>query len=511
VTNPQDTPPTLTTDAGIPVESDEHSLTVGPDGPILLQDHYLIEQMAQFNRERIAERQPHAKGSGAFGRFEVTHDVSAYTKAAVFQPGTAATELVARFSTVAGERGSPDTWRDLRGFAVKFYTSEGNYDMVGNATPVFFIKDPLKFQHFIRSQKRLARNNLRSNDMQWDFWTLSPESAHQVTWLMGDRGIPRSWRHMNGYSSHTYMWVNAKGEKFWVKYHFKTNQGIEFFTQDEADRMVSIDTDYHTRDLYEAIERGDHPSWTLKVQIMPFEEARTYRFNPFDLTKVWPHGDYPLIEVGQMTLDRNPTDNHTEIEQVAFQVNNLVPGIGPSPDKMLLGRVFSYADAHRARLGANYQQIPVNAPRVPVHSYSKDGVMRIHNVSDPVYAPNSYGGPRADITHYGEVAGWHADGDMVRVASTLHAEDDDWGQAGTLVREVMDDAARDRLVSNTVGQLLNGVSEKVLQRAFWYLRNVDKDLGDRVEQGVRDGQVGKESTSAEQKARMVRSEALVQA
>jgi catalase len=505
-----DTPPTLTTDAGVPVESDEHSLTVGPNGPIVLIDHYLIEQMAQFNRERIAERQPHAKGSGAFGRFVVTHDVSAYTKAALFQPGTT-TETVMRFSTVAGERGSPDTWRDLRGVAMRFYTSEGNYDMVGNATPVFFIRDPLHFQHFIRSQKRLARNNLRSNDMQFDFWTLLPETSHQVTWLMGDRGIPRTWRHENAYSSHTYMWVNAKGAKFWVKYHFKTNQGIEFFTQDEADRMVSIDTDYHTRDLYEAIERGDHPSWTLKMQIMPYEDAKTYRFNPFDLTKVWPHGDYPLIEVGQMVLDRNPTDNHTEIEQAAFQPNNLVPGIGVSPDKMLQARVFSYSDAHRARLGANYQQIPVNAPRVPVHSYSKDGAMRIHNVTDPVYAPNSYGGPRADVARYGQVAGWHADGDMVHAAYTLHAEDDDWGQAGTLVRKVMDDAARDRLVSNIVGALLNGVSEKVLQRAFWYFRNVDKNLGDRVEKGVRAGQVGSQPTSAEQEVNKVRAAAPVNA
>jgi len=307
----QDQPTRTTTDAGIPVESDEHSLTVGPDGPILLQDNYLIEQMAQFNRERIPERQPHAKGSGAFGRFEVTHDVSAYTKAAVFQPGVK-TDLVARFSTVAGERGSPDTWRDPRGFAVKFYTSEGNYDMVGNNTPVFFIKDPMKFQHFIRSQKRRADNNLRDHDMQWDFWTLSPESAHQVTWLMGDRGIPRTWRHMNGYSSHTYLWINSAGGKVWVKYHFKTDQGIEFLTQNEADHMVSVDTDYHTRDLFEAIERGENPSWTLYLQIMPFQDAEDYRFNPFDLTKVWPHADYPLIEVGRMTLDRNPTDHHRD-------------------------------------------------------------------------------------------------------------------------------------------------------------------------------------------------------
>ncbi len=353
-----------TTDAGIPVASDEHSLTVGPDGPILLQDHYLIEQMANFNRERIPERQPHAKGGGAFGHFEVTADVSQYTKAAVFQPGTR-TDTLIRFSTVAGERGSPDTWRDPRGFALKFYTSEGNYDMVGNNTPVFFLRDPMKFQHFIRSQKRRADSDLRDHDMQWDFWSLSPESAHQVTILMGDRGIPKSWRHMNGYSSHTYMWVNAKGERFWVKYHFKTDQGIEFLTQEDADRMAGEDGDYHRRDLFDAIGRGDYPSWTLRVQIMPFEEAKDYRFNPFDLTKVWPHGDYPLHEVGRLTLDRNPTDFHSEIEQAAFEPNNLVPGIGVSPDKMLLARVFAYADAHRARMGVNYKQIPVNAPQLP--------------------------------------------------------------------------------------------------------------------------------------------------
>ena len=396
-----------TTDAGIPVPSDEHSLTVGPDGPIALHDHYLIEQMANFNRERIPERQPHAKGGGAFGRFEVTNDVSQYTGAAMFQPGTK-TDMVARFSTVAGERGSPDTWRDLRGFSLKFYTSEGNFDMVGNDTPVFFVRDPMKFQHFIRSQKRLAAVNLRDHDMQWDFWTLSPETAHQVAWLFGDRGVPKSWRHMNGYSSHTYMWVNAKGEKFWVKYHFKTDQGIECLAQEEADRLAGIDAEYHTRDLYTAIERGDYPSWTLYMQIMPFKEAETYRFNPFDLTKVWLHADYPLVEVGRMTLDRNPTDFHTEIEQAAFEPNNMMPGTAVSPDKMLLARVFSYADAHRARLGVNYKQIPVNAPVAPVNAYSKEGVMRIQNVSDPVYAPNSKGGPVADGQRYPESATWAA-------------------------------------------------------------------------------------------------------
>ncbi len=474
-----------TTDAGIAVSSDEHSLTIGADGPIVLHDHYLIEQMANFNREHIPERQPHAKGGGAFGYFQVTKDVSRYTKAAVFQPG-ARTDTLIRFSTVAGERGSPDTWRDPRGFSLKFYTSEGNYDMVGNNTPVFFMRDPMKFQHFIRSQKRRADNGLRDHDMQWDFWTLSPESAHQVTVLMGDRGIPKNWRHMNGYSSHTYMWVNAKGEKFWVKYHFKTDQGVEFLTQAEADRLAGVDGDYHRRDLYETIKKGDFPSWTLMMQIMPFEDAKTYRYNPFDLTKVWPHKDYPLTEVGKLTLDRNPTDYHTEIEQAAFEPNNLVPGIGLSPDKMLLGRGFSYADAHRARLGVNYKQIPVNRPKSPVHSYSKDGAMRVQNVSDPVYAPNSYGGPKADPARADEASLWYADGDMVRKAYTLRANDDDWGQAGTLVREVLDDAARTRLVSNIVGHLKDGVSGAVLQRAIEYWRNVDKDLGKRIAEGVKD-------------------------
>ncbi|WP_454166220.1 catalase [Gordonia iterans] len=477
--------PYTTTDSGAPAGSDEHSLTVGPNGPIVLHDHYLIEQMAQFNRERIPERQPHAKGGGAFGTFETTHDVSAYTCASLFQPGVK-TEMLARFSTVAGERGSPDTWRDPRGFALKFYTDEGVYDMVGNNTPIFFLRDPLKFQHFIRSQKRRADSNLRDHDMQWDFWTLSPESAHQVTWLMGDRGIPRTWRNMNGYSSHTYLWVNADGVKHWVKYHFITDQGIEFFTQDEADRMAGEESDYHTKDLFQAVERGDHPSWTLKVQLMPYDDAAGYRFNPFDLTKVWPHGDYPLHEVGTMTLHTNPTDYHSQIEQAAFAPSHVVPGIGFSPDKMLLGRVFSYPDAHRARLGANFMQIPVNRPRNPVHSYSKDGAMRIDLASDPVYAPNSKDGPAATYPGQAEPQ-WAADGEIVRSAYTLHPEDDDWGQAGTLVRDVLDDDARERLVSNAAGHLLDGVSEPVLERAFAYWRNVDPDLGARIEAAVKAG------------------------
>ncbi|MEZ5374764.1 MAG: catalase [Microthrixaceae bacterium] len=471
-----------TTDAGIPVASQEHSLTVGPNGPIVLHDHYLIEQMANFNRERVPERQPHAKGAGAFGRFEVTGDVSAYTKAAVFQPGTTTDTLALLHG---GRRaGQPRHLARPRCFALKFYTSEGNYDMVGNNTPVFFLRDPLKFQHFIRSQKRRADSGLRDHDMQWDFWTLSPESAHQVTWLMGDRGIPKTWRHMNGYSSHTYMWANASGERFWVKYHFKTDQGIEFLTQEEADTLAGSDADYHRRDLFNSIRDGEHPSWTLKVQVMPFDDARDYRFNPFDLTKVWPHGDYPLHEVGKLTLDRNPTDFHSEIEQAAFQPNNLVPGIGVSPDKMLLGRIFAYADAHRARMGVNYHQIPVNRPQVEVNSYSKDGAMRVIPVTDPVYAPNSKGGPAPEETANPPAEVWEADGELVHAAYTLHAEDDDWGQAGTLVRDVMDDAQRDRLVSNVVGHLGDGVSQPVLDRALGYWRNIDSDVGDRIAEGL---------------------------
>lgn len=491
------TVPQTTTDAGIAVQSDEHSLTVGRDGPLVLNDHHLLEEMAQFNRTNIAERRPHAKGSGAFGHFETTADVTQYTKAKLFQPG-AKTAVGMRFSTVAGERGSPDTWRDPRGFSIKFYTEEGIFDMVGNNTPIFFVRDPMKFQHFIRSQKRRADNGLRDHDMMWDFWTLSPESAHQVTYLMGDRGVPKNWREMNGYSSHTYMLINADGEKFWVKFHFHTNVGDKggnaHFTQEEAVKKAGEDSDYHRRDLFNAIDEGDFPSWTLNWQIMPFEDAKTYRINPFDLTKTWPHSDYPLIEVGTLTLNRNPTDWHAEIEQLAFEPNNLVPGIGLSPDKMLLARGFSYADAHRARLGTNYKHIPVNAPVSEVHSYSRGGHMQIEKSEDPVYAPNSYGGPAAQPQVGGE-ATWHADGDMVRMAYTLREDDDDWSQARALVNDVMDDAQRERFVSNVSCHLADGVSEAVLKRAFDYWRNVDDDIGDRIEKKVRD-MIGGESEAA---------------
>jgi len=480
-------PSPTTNNAGIPVASDDHSLTLGTDGPILLQDHYLIEKNAQFNRERVPERVVHAKGGGAFGSLEITEDVTAFTKAAVFQPGTK-TEALARFSTVAGELGTPDTWRDPRGFALKFYTSQGNYDLVGNNTPVFFIRDPSKFPDFIHSQKRRADNHLRDNNMQWDFWTLKPESAHQVTYLMGDRGIPKTWRNMNGYGSHTYLWENAGGERYWVKYHFKTDQGVDYLTQADADRIAGEDADFHIRDLSTSISNGDAPSWTLRVQIMPYEDAAAYRFNPFDLTKIWPHGDYPLHTVGRLLLNRNPENYFAQIEQAAFEPANLVPGIGPSPDKMLLGRLFAYPDTHRYRIGPNYAQLPVNHPHSPLHSYSKDGAMRYENPADPVYAPNSYGGPQANPALAGEVASSYGVNDeVVRAAYRLHPEDDDYGQPGTLVREVFDDDARARLVGNVAGHLRNGVSEPVLLRAFEYWRSVDKQIGDRIADAVRNG------------------------
>ncbi|MCJ1698084.1 catalase [Rathayibacter festucae] len=474
-----------TTDAGAPVASDEHSLSVGADGPIALHDHYLLEKLAQFNRERIPERVVHAKGGGAFGRFVTTGDVSAYTRAALFQPGVE-TEMLARFSTVAGEQGSPDTWRDPRGFALKFYTSEGNYDLVGNNTPVFFLRDGIKFPDFIRSQKRLPGTHLRDHDMQWDFWTLSPESAHQVTWLMGDRGLPSSWRHMDGFGSHTYQWVNAAGERFWVKYHFKTNQGIEILSQEQADQIAGEDADFHIRDLSAAIDRGDHPSWTLSVQVMPYADAESYRFNPFDLTKVWPHADCPLIEVGTMTLDRNPENYFAQIEQATFAPSNFVPGIEASPDKMLLARIFSYADAHRYRVGTNHAQLPVNAAKSPVHSYSKDGAMRFdfQRSEVPVYAPNTMGGAHADPARAAEGPGWETDGALTRAAATLHPEDDDFGQAGTLYRDVLDDDAKARLVANIAGHVSKVTRPELRQRVLQYWANVDSSLSQRVAEAL---------------------------
>lgn len=475
-----------TTGTGAPAASDRNSLTIGADGPIVLHDVHFLEQMAHFNREKVPERQPHAKGSGAFGVLQVTEDVSKYTKAALFQPGVS-TEMLARFSTVAGEQGSPDTWRDVRGFSLKFYTSEGNYDLVGNNTPVFFVRDPMKFPHFIRSQKRLPDSGLRDNNMQWDFWSNNPETAHQVTYLMGERGLPRTWRHMNGYGSHTYMWINAAGDKFWVKYHFHTKQGMAFFSNAEAATMSGQDADFHRRDLFEAIARGEHPEWTVSIQAMPYAEAKHYRFNPFDLTKIWSHKDYPLIKVGTMTLNRNPENFFAQIEQAAFSPGNTVPGIGLSPDKMLLGRAFAYADAQRNRIGTNFHQLPVNQPKVPVNTYMFDGQMAYHHSGNaPVYATNSEGRLWADTTGPAD-DGWEADGDMVRSAYTLHAEDDDFGQAGTLVRKVFNDTQRANLIEQVAGSLLGGVRSPVLERTFDYWKSIDADVGRRIEEKVRSG------------------------
>ncbi len=481
-----DNRPVTTTDAGIPAPSDEHSQSVGPNGPLLLQDHYLIQKMAQFNRERVPERVVHAKGGGAYGVFEATADVSQYTKAGIFTKGKD-TRLLIRFSTVAGELGSADTARDPRGFAIKFYTDEGNYDLVGNNTPVFFIRDPQKFSDFIHSQKRRADTHTRDNNMQWDFWTLSPESAHQVTFLMSDRGIPSSWRHMNGYGSHTFMWYNAAGEKFWVKYHFKTDQGVDTLTASEGAAIASQDPDLHLRDLHAAIKRDDFPSWTVQVQVMPYADAADYRFNPFDLTKVWPHTDYPPINIGRITLDRNPENYFAEIEQSAFEPANLVPGVAASPDKMLQGRLFSYPDTHRYRIGPNYLQLPVNRPQREVHSYNKDGAMRYSNPGDPVYAPNSVGGPAASPELWkGEE--YQVAGEIIRSAYTLHAEDDDFGQPRTLWEKVLSETDREHLVSNIAGHASAAeVTAEMKLRVVEYWTNVHPDLGAGVAKQINGG------------------------
>ena len=384
---------TLTTTNGCPVADNQNSMTAGPRGPMLLQDFWFLEKLAHFDREVIPERRMHAKGSGAYGTFTVTHDITQYTKAKLFSEVGKKTELFARFSTVAGERGAADAERDIRGFALKFYTEEGNWDMVGNNTPVFFMRDPLKFPDLNHAVKRDPRTNMRSAQNNWDFWTLLPEALHQITVLMSERGLPRSYRHMHGFGSHTFSFINADNERFWVKFHFKTQQGIENLSNAEAAAIVGKDRESHQRDLYEAIERGDFPRWDFKVQIMPEKDAATYRFHPFDLSKVWPHGDYPLIDVGTFELNRNPENYFAEVEQAAFNPASIVPGIGFSPDKMLQGRLFSYGDTQRYRLGVNHSQIPVNQPRCPVSSYHRDGAMRVDGNygSTKHYEPNSLG------------------------------------------------------------------------------------------------------------------------
>ncbi|MGY4914865.1 catalase [Streptomyces sp. 900116325] len=475
----------LTTESGAPVADNQNSATAGVGGPILLQDQHLLEKLARFNRERIPERVVHARGSGAYGYFEVTDDVTGFTRADFLSAVGKRTETFIRFSTVADSLGGADAVRDPRGFALKFYTGEGNYDLVGNNTPVFFIKDPIKFPDFIHSQKRDPFTGRQEPDNVWDFWAHAPEATHQVTWLMGDRGIPASYRHMNGYGSHTYQWTNAEGEAFFVKYHFKTNQGVRSLSSDQAAELAGRDGTSHQTDLLQAIERGVNPSWTLYVQVMPAAEAADYRFNPFDLTKVWPHSDYPLQRVGRLVLDRNPDNVFAEVEQAAFSPNNFVPGIGPSPDKMLQGRLFAYADAHRYRLGVNHTQLPVNAPRTAaVDNYGRDGLHATRNGArhDKNYEPNSYAGPAqtdAALSAPLAVHGWTG-----THAAPAHTKDDDFFQAGELYR-LMSEDERSRLVANIAGGLSRVTRDDVIEKNLAHFHAADTEYGKRVAEAVR--------------------------
>ncbi|MEV6394404.1 catalase [Streptomyces sp. NPDC051907] len=475
----------LTTESGAPVADNQNSATAGVGGPLLLQDQHLLEKLARFNRERIPERVVHARGSGAYGYFEVTDDVTGFTRADFLSEVGKRTETFLRFSTVADSLGGADAVRDPRGFALKFYTEDGNYDLVGNNTPVFFIKDPIKFPDFIHSQKRDPFTGRQEPDNVWDFWAHAPEATHQITWLMGDRGIPASYRHMNGYGSHTYQWTNAAGEAFFVKYHFKTNQGVRSLSADQAAELVGKDANSHQTDLLQAIERGVNPSWTLYVQVMPAAEAADYRFNPFDLTKVWPHADYPLQRVGRLVLDRNPENVFAEVEQAAFSPNNFVPGIGPSPDKMLQGRLFAYADAHRYRLGVNHTLLPVNAPKATeAVNYGRDGAMALRNGSrhDKNYEPNSYAGPaQTDAALSAPLA---VQGYTGTHAAPAHVKDDDFFQAGELYR-LMSEEEKSRLVANIAGGLSQVARDDVIEKNLAHFHAADADYGQRVEKAVR--------------------------
>jgi catalase len=467
----------LTTENGAPI-AEQQALTAGPQGPVLLQDVQLIEQMQHFNRERIPERVVHAKGSGAYGTFTVTSDVSRFTKAKFLSQVGKKTEVFQRFSTVAGERGAADAERDVRGFALKFYTEEGNWDMVGNNTPVFFVRDPYKFQQFIHTQKRNPETNMRDMDMQWDFWSLCPESLHQVTILFSDRGIPLSYRYMNGYGSHTYSLIDAKGERVWCKFHFKTMQGIRCLDDDEAAKIIGNDRESHQRDLFEAIKRGDYPRWRFLIQLMTQEQAEKFRWNPFDLTKVWPHAEFPLIEIGILELNRNPENYFAEVEQAAFKPSALVPGVGPSPDKMLQARLMSYADTHLYRLGVNHHQLPVNRPRCPVRNYIRDGSMATaeNYGSAPNYWPNSYKDSPKPEPSYKDPA-WRL-GEVIvdRFDSTV--DHDDYTQAGNLYR-VFDEAHRYRLTQR-IATVLAQARREVQLRQICYFSRADEDYGRRV-------------------------------
>jgi catalase len=473
----------LRTESGAPVADNQNSQTAGPSGPVLLQDQHLIEKLARFNRERIPERVVHAVGSGAHGLFEVTSPEAArWTRMKMFSEVGKRTEVFARFSTVAGSRGAPDALRDPRGFALKFYTEDGNWDLAGNNTPIFFLRDPLKFPDFIHSQKYDPFTNRQEPDNVWDFFSHSPETTHQFTWLFGDRGIPASYRHMNGYGSHTFQWVAANGERCWVKFHFKTDQGIRCLRSEEAATLAGEDPQHHQLDLLESIERADFPSWTLHVQVMPEADADGYRFNPFDLTKVWPHGDYPLIEVGKLVLNRNPDNYFAEVEQAAFDPGHFVPGVGPSPDKMLQGRLFAYGDAHRYRLGVNHTRIPINTPKgvsEGASNYGRDGAMRFDDNGGrrKNYEPNSFEGPRQ--TGEALYAGLEAGPVSGATAWQAHAQDDDFGQAGELYR-LMSRDEQERLVQNLAGSLAQVSRGDIIERSIGHLRAADPGYGERV-------------------------------
>ena len=470
----------LTTAFGAPVVDNQNIQTAGPRGPALLQDVWFLEKLAHFDREVIPERRMHAKGSGAHGTFTVTHDITRYTRAKIFGEVGKKTPMFARFSTVAGERGAADAERDIRGFALKFYTEEGNWDLVGNNTPVFFMRDPLKFPDLNHAIKRDPRTGLRSANSNWDFWTSLPEALHQVTVVMSDRGLPRSFRHMHGFGSHTFSFLNAQNERFWVKFTFKTQQGIQNLTDAEAEALVGKDRESSHRDLYESIENKDFPRWTLYVQIMPEKEAGTYHLNPFDLSKVWPHGDYPLIEVGVLELNRNADNHFAEVEQAAFNPANVVPGISFSPDKMLQGRLFSYGDAQRYRLGVNHSHIPVNAPKCPFHSYHRDGQMRVDGNQGGTlgYEPNSeqewaeqpdFREPPLSIE--GAADHWN------------HRVDEDYYSQPRALFRLMTPAQQQALFDNTA-RAISGASEQVKQRHIGNCTRCDPAYGAGVAEAI---------------------------
>jgi len=473
-------PTLLTTAAGIPVADNQNSLSAGPYGPLLLQDFHLVEKLAHFNRERIPERVVHAKGAGAYGTFTVTQDISRYTKAKLFATVGKTTPIFIRFSTVGGEKGSADTDRDPRGFAIKFYTEEGNWDIVGNNTPVFFIRDPLKFPDFIHTQKRCPQTNLKSANMKWDFWSLSPEAMHQITILFSDRGTPKSYRHMDGFGSHTFSMINHANERFWVKFHFKTVQGIQNNSAFEAEQLAGTDPDHATRDLFNAIAEQNYPKWQFYIQVMPEADAEQYAIDPFDLTKVWPHADYPLLEVGTLELNQNPENYFAEVEQAAFTPANVVPGISFSPDKVLQGRLFAYADAHRYRLGINHNTIPVNQAKVKACPYHRDGGMRVdgNGGNSANYEPNSFNGPSAD-SQFKEPAlnlKGHAD------RYNHRDNNDDYTQAGNLFR-LLDKEAQDRLIANIVASM-QGVPEAIQKRQLFHFYQADPHYGQGIAEGL---------------------------